>query len=97
MVLMGRRNNTEITLLSLSLSLSISVFFSWRPRSPQSDLPQSTKSTQFSRCLTFGIRALIHNFPTMTETRSNSQNSEKIAALYKVTDSHEQTLQGIQK
>ena len=33
----------------------------------------------------------------MTETRSNSQKSEKIAAFSKVTNSHEQTLQGIQK
>ena len=32
----------------------------------------------------------------MTETRSNIQNSKKIAALSKIADSHEQTLQEIQ-
>ena len=33
----------------------------------------------------------------MTETRSNSQNSEKIATMSKVLDYHEQTLQEIHK
>ena len=33
----------------------------------------------------------------MTETHSNIQNSEKIATLSKVADSHEQTLQEIHK
>ena len=33
----------------------------------------------------------------MTETRSNSQNFEKIAALSKITDNHEQTLRKIKK
>ena len=32
-----------------------------------------------------------------TETRSNSQNSKKIAALSKIIDSHEQTLQEVKK
>ena len=32
-----------------------------------------------------------------TETRSNSQNSKKIAALSKITDNHEQTLQEVKK
>ena len=77
-------------LLSLSLSL-------WRPGSSRSDLHNSLLPNSIIRFSIFGIRAVDPYSSTMAETRSNSQNSEKIAALSKVTDSHEQSLQEIQK
>ena len=82
----------ELLILSLSLSLSLSKFCYGGQGSLEVSYQKFPKSFQF---LTLVSEHYNSTSPPWLKTWSNSQNLEKIAALSKITDCHEHTLQEI--
>ena len=93
-----RRNKNTFKHFSLIFSLSLSLSLPlWRP----GPLEVTTFFFSFhiltNKSLNIWYQSSDLELGIMIEIRSNSQNSEKIAALSKITDSHEQTLQEVKK
>lgn len=84
-------NNTSSILLLWSLYLSMEAWSSW------SDHISLYFPLPISRIITFGIRAMIQDWATWLRQDQIPIILEKIAALSKITDNHEQTLQEIKK